>query len=113
VAAQNAAEINDFLAGDFVKSFTDGETRIYEFDVNRTEVVSKNDYNGQPTKALRYHVRDVNSMAQSWKVWDLSRMHRNIYKELTEGNNGKGWKVMKITRDGLMRNTKYLCEGVQ
>ena len=112
MAAQNAA-INDFLAGDFVKSFTDGETRIYEFDVSKTEVVNKPDYNGNPTRALRYHVRDVNSMASTWKNWDVSRMHRNIYHELTEGNGGKGWTVMKIRREGTMKNTKYHCEGVQ
>ena len=108
-----SAEINDFLEGDFVRSFGDGEERIYEFDKNKIEVVNKPDFNGNPARVLRYHVRDVNSMANTFKMWDVSRMHRNIYKELMEGNGGKGWKVMKVRREGLMKKTTYHCEGVQ
>lgn len=115
MSAQNAAEIEDFLSGNYVKAFEDGETRTFEFDRNDISVESKNDFNGNPTRVLRYRVRDVNSpMANtnSWKMWDLSRAHANIYKELTTGNDGKGWKVMKITRERVNKRTTYKPEGV-
>jgi hypothetical protein len=112
MAAQRA-EIEDFLSGNYVKAFDDGETRVYEFDRDNISIESKNDFNGNPTRVLRYRVRDVESVASSWKAWDLSRAHSNIYKELMEGNGGKGWKVMKITREGLNKRTTYKPEGVQ
>jgi hypothetical protein len=64
MATMEEAEIEDFLEGSFVNSFEDGETRVYEFDVTQCKVVSKNDFNGKPTKALRYVVRDPESMVQ-------------------------------------------------
>ena len=39
-------------------------------------------------------------------IWDLSRAHANVYHELKHGNDGKGWTVMEITREGLGMNTK-------
>lgn len=111
-AQQNRAEIDDFLSGDYIKSFQDGESRVYEFDVDATTIAPKNDFNGNPTRVLRFKVRDVESMTQTWKSWDLSRAHGNIYKELTQGNDGKGWKVMKITREGLNKRTTYKAHGV-
>ena len=35
----------------------------------------------------------------------LSRAHKNVYHELKHGNNGKGWTVMKVTREGLNKKT--------
>lgn len=51
-------------------------------------------------------------MVQSRKFWDLSRAHANVYHELKHGNNGKGWTVMEVTRDGLNKNTRYKVKGV-
>jgi hypothetical protein len=113
MATMDEAEIQDFLEGSFVKSFRDGETRIYEFDKTQCKVVPKNDFNGKPTKVLRYVVRDPESMAQSWKFWDLSRAHANVYHELMNGNNGKGWSIMEIIREGLNKNTKYKARGIK
>jgi hypothetical protein len=95
LATINDAEIEDFLEGDYVRSFGDGETRVYEFDVTRCKIVPKPDYNGKPTKVLRYALRDPKSTVQGWKFWDLSRKHANVYRELKHGNNGKGWTVME------------------
>jgi hypothetical protein len=111
--AQEREEIEDFLSGNYVKAFEDGETRVFEFDRNGITLESKNDFNGNPTKVIRYKVRDVNSMvANSWKMWDLSRAHGHIYRELTSGNGGKGWSVMEITREGLNKRTTYKAKGV-
>ncbi len=110
--AQRNEEIEDFLSGNYVKAFQDGETRIFEFDRDSISIEQKNDFNGNPTRVLRFRVRDVNSMANTWKMWDLSRAHANIYRELTNGNDGKGWKVMKIRREGLNKKTTYKPEGV-
>jgi hypothetical protein len=52
-------------------------------------------------------------MVQSRKFWDLSRAHANVYHELKHGNNGKGWTVMEVTRDGLNKNTRYKVKGVR
>lgn len=109
----NDDEIKDFLQGDFVSSFGDGETRVYEIDVTRCKVVPKRGYNGEPTKVLRYSVRDPKSTIQDWKFWDLSRTHGNVYRELKYGNNGKSWTVMEITRRGLAMNTKYEAKGIR
>jgi hypothetical protein len=113
LATTNEAEIEDFLEGSFVRSFEDGETRRYEFDVTQCKVVSKNDFNGKPTKVLRYAVRDPESTVQTWKLWDVSRAHANVYRELKFGNKGKGWTVMEITREGLNNNTKYKPRGIR
>jgi hypothetical protein len=110
---EKLSEIEDFLSGNFVKSFTDGECRIYEFDKEKITIESKNDFNGNPTRVLRYHVLDIESMSSTWKIWDLSRAHANVYKELMKGNGGKGWTVMKITRIGLNKKTTYKVEGVR
>jgi hypothetical protein len=67
MAIMDEAEIEDFFEGRFVRSFGDGETRVYEFDLPQCKVVPKNDFNGKPTKVLRYVVRDPESMVQSWK----------------------------------------------
>lgn len=56
---QKTEEIVDFLWGNFVKSFEDGETRVYEFDKDKISIESKNDFNGNPTRVLRYVVRNV------------------------------------------------------
>lgn len=71
-------EIRDFLEGSFVKTFENGETRVYEFDVAQCKVVSKTSYDDKPIKVLRYAVRDPESMIQSWKSWDFSRAHQNV-----------------------------------
>lgn len=113
MATMDEAEIEDFLEGSFVKSFEERETRAYEFDVTQCKVVSKNDFNGKPTKVLRYVVRDPESMVQSWKFWDLSRAHSNVYQELKHGNNDKGWTIMEVTREGLNKNTKYKVRGIK
>lgn len=113
MATIEEGEIEDFLEGPFVKTFENGETRVYEFDVAQCKVVSKNDFNDKPTKVLRYVVRDPESMVQSWKFWDLSRAHANVYHELRHGNNGKGWTVMEVTRDGLNKNTRYKVKGIR
>jgi hypothetical protein len=47
---QKTEEIADFLWGNFVKSFEDGETRVYEFDKDKISIESKNDFNGNPTR---------------------------------------------------------------
>jgi hypothetical protein len=52
-------------------------------------------------------------MVQSRMFWDLSRAHANVYHELKHGNNGKGWTVMEVTRDGLNKNTRYKVKGVR
>jgi hypothetical protein len=109
----NDDEIKDFFEGDFVRSFGDGETRVYEFDVPRCKVETKPGYNGEPTRVLRYAVRDPKSTIQRWKFWDLSRTHGNVYRELKHGNNGKGWTVMEITRRGRGMNTKYEGKGIR
>jgi len=113
MASVEEAEIEDFLEGSFVKSFADGETRIYEFDKTQCKVVFQNDFNGKPTKVLRYDVRDPESVVQSWKFWDLSRAHADVYHELKNGNNGIGWTIMEITREGLNKNTKYKAKGIR
>jgi hypothetical protein len=113
MATMNEAEIEDFFEGRFVRSFGDGETRVYGFDVTQCKVVSKNDFNGKPTKVLRYVVRNPESKVQGWKFWDLSRAHANVYHELKHGNDGKGWTVMEITREGLGMNTKYKPRGIR
>src|SRR5690349_11853990 len=113
MAMAQKAEIEDFLEGSYVSSFADNEERVYEFDKSKIEVVSKADFNGNPSKVLRYVVRNVESESPTWKYWDVSRMHRNIYRELMAGNGGKGWTVMKIRRRGTMKSTQYIVEGVQ
>ena len=113
MATIEEVEIEDFLEGSFVKTFENGETRVYEFDVAQCKVVSKTSYDGKPTKVLRYVVRDPESMVQSWKFWDLSRAHANVYHELRHGNNGKGWTMMEVTRDGLHKNTRYKVNGIK
>jgi hypothetical protein len=113
MATIEEVEIEDFLEGSFVKTFENGETRVYEFDVAQCKVVSKTSFDGKPTKVLRYVVRDPKSMVQSWKFWDLSRAHQNVYHELKLGNNGKGWIVMEVTRDGLNKNPRYRVKGVR
>jgi hypothetical protein len=113
MTTMNEAEIEDFLGSAFVRSFGDGETRGYEFDVTQCKVVPKNDFNGKPTKVLRYAVRDPESTVQGWKFWDLSRAHANVYHELRHGNNGNGWTIMEITREGLNKNTKYKVKGIR
>jgi hypothetical protein len=97
----------------FVKIFEIGETRVYEFDVAQCKVVSKTSYDGKPINVLRYAVQDPESMIQSWKFWDLSRAHANVYHELKHGNNGKGWTVMEVTREGLNKNTWYKVKGAR
>lgn|SRR6476469_1544187 len=104
--------IDDFLEGKYVKPFEDGETRVYEFNIDATDVVDKNDYSGNPVQVLRFEVRNVDSTISNWKIWDLSRVHGGIYKELMNGNGGKGWRVMEITRHGLQKNTRYIAKGV-
>ena len=113
MATIEEVEIEDFLEGSFVKTFENGETRTYEFDVAQCKVVSKTSFDGKPIKVLRYVVRDPKSMVQSWKFWDLSRAHANVYHELRHGNNGKGWTVMEVTRDGLNKNTRYKVNGIK
>ena len=113
MTTSNEDEIKDFLEGPFVRTFGDGETRRYEFDVTKCKVESKNDFNGKPTKVLRYVVRDPESTVQGWKFWDLSRAHANVYRELRHGNKGKGWTVMEITREGLNKNTTYNPRGIR
>ena len=108
------AKIRDFLEGQFVKSFEDRETRVYQFDKEKVQLVDKIDFNNKPTKAVRYVVRDPESaLRDNWKFWDLSRMHRNVFDELRDGNNGKGWTVMEITREGLNKNTRYRVKGIR
>lgn len=87
-------EIDDFHQGSFIPPFKDGETRVLEFDVSQCKVVDKKDFNGNPIKVLRYAVRDPMSTVKSWKFWDLTRKHRNVYAELKHGNNGKGYTEM-------------------
>lgn len=58
-------------------------------------------------------VRDPESMVQSWKFWDLSRKHVNVYRELRHGNKGNGWTIMEITREGVGVNTKYKPRGIR
>lgn len=82
MATIEEVEIEDFLEGLFIKTFEDGETRVYDFYVAQCKVVSKNDFNGKPTRVLRYVIRDPESMVQSWKFWDLSSAHPNVYREL-------------------------------
>src|SRR5690349_12972672 len=113
MAIAQKAEIEDFLEGSYVSSFDDGESRVYEFDKSKIQIVNKADFNGNPSRVLRYVVRNVDHESPTWKNWDVSRMHRNIYKELMEGNGGKGWTIMKVTRRGTMKNTQYLVEGIQ
>jgi hypothetical protein len=97
MATTEEVEIEDFLEGSFVKTFENGETRVYEFDITQCKVVSKNGFDGKQTKVLRYIVRNPKSTVQSWKYWDLSRAHANVYQELRHGNNGKEWTVMEVT----------------
>ena len=111
MATTNEAEIEDFFEGRFVRSFGDRETRVYEFDVPQCKVEQKPGFDGKPTKVLRYVVRK--SKVQGWKFWDLSRAHANVYHELKHGNDGKGWTVMEITREGLGMNTKYKPRGIR
>jgi hypothetical protein len=107
-------EIEDFFGGDYVRSFEDGETRVYEFDVPRWKVETKPGYNGGPTtRVLRCVVRDPKSAIRGWKYWDLSRTHGNVWRELKYGNNGKGWTVMEITRQGTGMNTRYVPKGIR
>ena len=113
MATMDEAEIEDFLEGSFVKSFEEGKTRVYEFDASQCRVVPKPDFNDKPTKVLRYVVRDPESMVQSWKFWDLSRAHGNVYHELKNGNNGNGWTIMEVTREGLNKNTRYKVRGIK
>ena len=113
MATIEEVEIEDFLEGSFVKIFENGETRVYEFDVAQCKVVSKTSFDGKPTKVLRYVVRDPESMVQTWKFWDLPRAHKNVYYELRHGNNGKGWTVMEVTREGLNKNTRYKVKGIR
>jgi hypothetical protein len=105
MATIEEVEIEDFLEGSFVKTFENEETRVYEFDVAQCKIVSENGFDGKLTKVLRYVVRDPESMVKSWKFWDLSRAHANVYHELKHGNNGEGWTVLEVTRDGLHKNT--------
>lgn len=109
----NEDNIDDFLEGPFLSPFKDGETRELEFDVSQSKVVDKKDFNGEPIQVLRLVVRVANSKYQSWKYWDLSRKHANVYRELKHGNQGKGWTVMQITRQGLYLNTRYMPKGVK
>jgi len=113
MATSNEAEIEDFLEGAFVRTFGDGETRRYEFDLTQCKVEPKNDFNGKPTRVLRCVVRDPKSTIQGWKFWDLSRTHGNVWNELRHGNGGKGWTVMEITRRGLGMNTKHEVKGIR
>jgi hypothetical protein len=106
-------DIDDFLSPPFVPSFKDGETREYEFgDVS---IVDKKDFNKNLTKALRFLVRDPKSTVQSWKFFDLisKRQSRKVWNELKNGNNGKGWTVMEITRHGTGMDTDYIPKGIR
>jgi hypothetical protein len=62
---------------------------------------------------FRYAVRDPKSMIHSWKFWNLSRVHASVYHELRHGNNGKGWTVMEVAREGINKNTRYKVKGVR
>ena len=39
--------------------------------------------------------------------------HSNVYHELKHGNNGEGWTIMEVTRDGLNKNTRYKVKGIR
>lgn len=62
MATIEEVEIEDFLEGSFAKTFENGETRVYEFDVAQCEAISRNGFDGKPTKVLRYVVRDPESL---------------------------------------------------
>lgn len=76
MATIEEVEIEDFLEGSFVKTFENGETRVYQFDVAQCKVVSKNGFDGKLMKVLRYVVRDPESMVQS-KNLNIISLHAN------------------------------------
>jgi len=43
----------------------------------------------------------------------LSRVYKNVYYEYKNGNNGKGWTVMQLTRRGQQKNTRYEVKGIR
>ena len=52
MATIEEVEIEDFLEGSFVKTFENGETRVYQFDVAQCKVVSKNGFDGKSMKGF-------------------------------------------------------------
>jgi hypothetical protein len=37
----------------------------------------------------------------------------NGYRKLEHGNNGRGWTVMEVIREGLNKNTRYKVKGIR
>ena len=69
MATIEEVEIEDFLEGSFVKTFENGETRVYQFDVAQCKVVSKNGFDGKLMKVLRYVVRIQSLWSNPGNSW--------------------------------------------
>lgn len=106
--------VKDFLSGDFLPKFEDGETRTLEFVKYEVDDAMKG-FDGRPTKGVRFYVRDLESPVKSIKKWEIKsrRQAKTIFTELKLGNENKGWSVMNVTRIGLGAETKYSPKGVK
>ena len=106
--------IEDFLEGDFLPTFKDGETRTLEFVKFEYDDAMRG-YDGKPTRGVRFYVKDLQSPVKSIKKWEVKsrKQLRAIFYELKRGNEGKGWTVMQVTRKGLGADTIFDPKGVR
>jgi aspartyl-tRNA synthetase len=107
--------VEDFLSGDFLPKFEDGETRTLEFLRYEFDDAMKGYGDGKPTRGIRFYVKDLQSPVKSEKKWEIkSRIQAKIIlTELKNGPEGKPWSVMAITREGLGQKTTYKAKGVR
>jgi hypothetical protein len=88
-----------------------GKTYVIRLDpINKIEKVETDrfkDAQGKPLKRYRFKVAHVNNGKE--QLWDTSKTAcSEIITELK-----KGFTILKITRTGSDRSTKYTIEGVQ
>jgi hypothetical protein len=56
ITNQTNKEIEEFIEGDYI-SIEEGESRTFEFDINKIQLVVKIDFNGRPTKRVQLTVK--------------------------------------------------------
>jgi hypothetical protein len=87
--------------------FEDGETRILKFDTTKRA-------KREPSEVYKDKINYVFSVVEpsvglDVKTWSVSpTVADQIYTELA-----KGYTVLKITRNGLDKSTRYTTAGVQ
>jgi hypothetical protein len=73
--SETSESVEDFLEGTYI-SIRDGESRTLEFSLDKTSVIEKLDFNGNPVKKVQFLVKDPSrGPDQQDKKFQLSRKH--------------------------------------